>query len=294
MSKSRMSSTCSPVTSRPPPLPTLHDDGALERHGRRRAAWPRRARGSGRPRRAACTRRARGSRWGGAGHRCGGGARRRRAGCRSAGRRPGRRGGPRVRGCSATTAPSTTSASIQPVTPRAPKLIGPTVERASTSTAERSDTSSKRWRPAATDGAGLAGRRCRRPVVDEVGAPAGVGRRRHRRPRRPAGGRHPALGLGQHGVGRAGRGVAAEHPVEARRAPPGRPPSTSAAPGRPRRSCRRPVASTRRPARRSTPPPGRRPRAGPGRGRRPAGRRGRRAARRAPSRAGSRGSAARR
>ena len=119
------------------------------------------------------------------------------------------------------TAPPSTSASIAPVTPTAPNVMGPTEERASIRTAERSGRTRNVRRLRGRRALRPARRRGRRPARPRTAGrthgsvAADVRGRRHRRPAAPGRRRPALLGLGHHGVDRPGGHVAAQHLVEA-------------------------------------------------------------------------------
>ena len=175
----------------------------------------------------------------------------------------------------------------RPVTPTAPKVIGPTVERASIRTTERSGTTANRARVGRAGerrgdgrlvppvGQHLAPAPDRHRGLDAVAVPLDARRRRHRGPRMPRHRGPAALGLGQRGVDRPGRHVAAQHEVQA--VPlllddPHPPPQGALAL---RRSGRTPAGPGRPWACRPTTRPGRPARAGQVHDRRSGGRRGR-------------------
>ena len=225
MAKSRMSKTCSPVMTRTAVGDGLHADRPLDRPGHAVEGQLALQAGSGTRCRSACTRAGRPWRSGNAGRRCGAAARRRRGGCRSAARRrrwSSRRSGARL----VCRTPSIDGGLDEPVSPMVPKLRGPTVERTSISTTERSGISRKRCgrRGPTTGSTGAASGRSAAGLVligleRHQAAPTGRSRR-HRRPARRRGPSPSPFDLGQHGVGGPGGLVAAQDLARGSRAPP--------------------------------------------------------------------------
>ena len=116
-----------------------------------------------------------------------------------------------------SSAPSPTVVSIHPTMPIAPNVIGPTVERASMSTAERSGETQKRCTPCTSSTGTSAARRGRsggsagslRAGVTAGAAPFPLARDGVLVERTP-----PDRGFGEERLGRAARQVATQHPVE--------------------------------------------------------------------------------